>query len=270
MIAPGVAGGVVHPLLDHRPIALPGEQEAVVVELVAVLEGGAVHLGRDLAGVDELVGRPRDGVHLCVGDDLRRRLAGGPALAAGDEQPEVRLPALHRLLQRTGGRRREPGGMPVESKDTPEGLKPERIGDAAQHLLWPELLHEHAQDLAREGDHAGEQPARRAASVEWQSCGAGPHCLHPCVGGGPARERVPGVMVADPPGESAPRLLRRAPMALAVTPMDGAGTGANEPRFHARMTPRMTQYLGYGFSSGSVTGSWVWKDLMAAQAHSSA
>ncbi len=53
VVAAGVAVGLVHALLHHRPGAPSGEQKGVVVELVAVLDGGAVHLGRHAAGVDQ-------------------------------------------------------------------------------------------------------------------------------------------------------------------------------------------------------------------------
>ena len=50
MIAPGLPAVAVHPLLDHDPAAIVGDDEAVQIEIKPVLHGGAVDLGDQPAG----------------------------------------------------------------------------------------------------------------------------------------------------------------------------------------------------------------------------
>jgi hypothetical protein len=45
VIAPRLAAIVVHPLLHHHPFAVVGDDEAMEIEIEAVLHGGAVDLG---------------------------------------------------------------------------------------------------------------------------------------------------------------------------------------------------------------------------------
>ena len=58
--------------------------------------------------------------------------------------------------------------MPVEAEDAAERLKPERIGEAPEHLARAELADEINDDLARQAHHAREEPGRRLAAVERQ------------------------------------------------------------------------------------------------------
>src|SRR3954453_20343602 len=77
---------VVHALLHDAPAARRYEEERVVIELVAVLHRGAVHLRRHPAGIDE---RPRvDRQPLAIRENLSGRLARRRALAAADVDPE--------------------------------------------------------------------------------------------------------------------------------------------------------------------------------------
>ena len=53
VVAARVLGVIVHALLNHRPGTAFGENEGVVVKLVAVLDGGVIHLGGHAAGVNQ-------------------------------------------------------------------------------------------------------------------------------------------------------------------------------------------------------------------------
>ena len=53
VIAARLALVAVHALLHHRPLAVIGDEEAVQVEIEAVLHGGAVDLGHKAAGARE-------------------------------------------------------------------------------------------------------------------------------------------------------------------------------------------------------------------------
>ncbi len=52
VIAPRLAVRLIHPLLDNGPFALPGEDKAVMIELVAIVHRGIINLGGHAAGVN--------------------------------------------------------------------------------------------------------------------------------------------------------------------------------------------------------------------------
>ena len=45
MIAPGLSALAVHALLDDGPVSIVGDDEPVQIEIEAILNGSAVHLG---------------------------------------------------------------------------------------------------------------------------------------------------------------------------------------------------------------------------------
>lgn len=51
MIAAGLLALAVHPLLNHDPPAVVGDDEGVQIKIETVLHGGAVHLGDEPAGL---------------------------------------------------------------------------------------------------------------------------------------------------------------------------------------------------------------------------
>ena len=53
VIAPSIAVNCIHTLLDYCPGAVSGKEEAVVIELVAILKCGIIHLSRHPAGIDQ-------------------------------------------------------------------------------------------------------------------------------------------------------------------------------------------------------------------------
>src|SRR5262249_61121225 len=83
---------VAHPLLHDAPVARGSEEEDVVVELVTVLDGRAVHLRRRAARVDQglcLASDPIAGVR-----NLLPRPAWGIALAAGGQKAYLAIDLL--------------------------------------------------------------------------------------------------------------------------------------------------------------------------------
>jgi len=177
VIPAGVSVLLVHSLLNHCPVAPGGEQEGVVIELVAVLYRAGVYLGRHPAGVDEGRRVPGHGVGVC--GDLRRGLPRGLPLAAGDVEAQVALQALHSLLECATDRGGYAAGMPVESEDAAQSLEPEGIGQPEQHLLGAEIGYDGYGNLPGEPGHAVEQPAWGFSAVQGQISYASPaHPLH--------------------------------------------------------------------------------------------
>ena len=115
----------------HSPVGR--EEEHVMVELIAVLHRGAVDLRGGPARVDE---RPRVAPEPFADlGDLLRCLARRRALAAGREETELALDVLEAFLHRAAHRRGHAARVPVEAEHAAERLEPERIGEAAQHLV---------------------------------------------------------------------------------------------------------------------------------------
>ena len=139
----------------------------VVVELIAVLDGGVVDLGRRAGSPAPA---PPDPAR-----DARRRARSLRASCARRHpcrrrrtKPKSCLEAAHRLLDRAAGRGRDAARVPVEAEHAAERLEPERIRQPRQHLARAVVGDHMAEDLAREPDHAPEQPGRRPTAVQRQ------------------------------------------------------------------------------------------------------
>ena len=94
MVAARLPAVAVHPLLDDHPLAVVGDDEAVQVEVEAVLHRGAVDLGdqaarlgqRGAVDADALADRKqfRRGARDCASRDRRRRGCRAHRTAARD------------------------------------------------------------------------------------------------------------------------------------------------------------------------------------------
>ena len=87
MIAAGGAAGAVHALLDDGPVAVVGDDEAVKIEIEAVLDRGAVDLGDEAARSGQ--GGAVEAGAVAGGDQLGRSLARMLAAAAADVDSEL-------------------------------------------------------------------------------------------------------------------------------------------------------------------------------------
>jgi hypothetical protein len=129
-----------HALLNDGPQAAGGEDEGMMVNLVAVLKGGVVHFRRHPAGIDQ-VGREGNGECVAPSLYLLRCLPRCRSFPSGNEDAEFPLPPLQALLQSPASCGGDAGGMPVEAKRAAKHLEPEGVRQLRQHLLRPELLH---------------------------------------------------------------------------------------------------------------------------------
>ena len=87
MVAARLPALAVHALLHDDPVAVVGDDEAVQVEVEAVLHRGAVDLGDEPAGLRER--RAVEADALADRDQLVRRLPRMPAAAAADVDAEL-------------------------------------------------------------------------------------------------------------------------------------------------------------------------------------
>src|SRR5439155_16750272 len=105
--------------------------------------------------------------------DLCRRSARRRTLAAGGEEPELAIDAAQSFLHRAADSGGDAARVPVEAEHAAERLKPEGIGESAQHIVRAELAREVDHDLARQSGHAREQPGRCVAGTEGEGGDAG-------------------------------------------------------------------------------------------------
>jgi hypothetical protein len=82
VMAPRLATIAIHALLDYDPIAVVGDDEAVKIEIEAVLDGGAVHFCHKATRSREI--SPVDAHALADGSQFRGRRTTMPAAAAAD------------------------------------------------------------------------------------------------------------------------------------------------------------------------------------------
>ena len=82
MITPGLAAIAVHALLDHGPVPVIGDDEAVEIEVEPVLDGGTVDLGDEPARLGER--RAVDADPIPDDQEFLRRLARMPATPTTD------------------------------------------------------------------------------------------------------------------------------------------------------------------------------------------
>ena len=107
VIAPGLAAVAVHALLDHDPVSVVSNDEAVEIQVKAVLDRRAVDLGHEPA---------RPGEHCTVEadpitdrDKLIRRLARVAAAAAANMDAKLPRPRCQTALQRSDDARGDTG-----------------------------------------------------------------------------------------------------------------------------------------------------------------
>src|SRR5512144_3356421 len=97
MIAPGLAAIAVHALLDHGPMPVIGDNEAVEIEVEPVLDGGTVDLGDEPARLGER--RAVDADPIPDHQEFLRRLARMPAAPATDMDAELSRQRCQAALQ---------------------------------------------------------------------------------------------------------------------------------------------------------------------------
>src|SRR5690606_13532337 len=164
VIAPRLAPLLVHALLHDAPASVCGDDEGVQIQIEAVLYGRAVDLRDETARVHE-----RRGVQAGAFADRQELcgcLARMRALAAAHVNAELPLERREPSLERPHDARRNAGRMPIHAHDGAEGLKPERMCEATQHLVATVMKRDRLDDYASETCHASTEPLRNTSAVE--------------------------------------------------------------------------------------------------------
>ena len=166
VIAARLAEVAVHALLDDHPLGVVGDDEAMQIEVEAVLHGGAVDLGDEPAGGGQAAAVEADA--LADQSELVRGLARLGAAAAADMQPELCRHGSQAALQRADHAGRDARGVPIHAHHGAEGLEPERMRQTAQQLVAAVVLDHRLADQRAEPGHPFAEPARHLAAVERQ------------------------------------------------------------------------------------------------------
>ena len=171
VIAPGLAAIAVHALLDHDPVSVIGDDEAMEIKVKPILDRRAVDLGdkparpgkRRAVETDPITDR----------DKLMRRLARVIAAPAADMDAELSGQGCQAALQRADDAGGDTGGMPVHPHHRAERLEPEGMRQPAQQLVAAILEDDRLGDHRAEPGHAIAQPFWHAATVKRQVGTAG-------------------------------------------------------------------------------------------------
>ena len=125
----------VHALLHDDPFAVIGDDEAVQIEVEAILHGGAVDLGDQSACLGER--GPVEPDASPIATNSLGRLPRMSAAPAADMDAELARQRTEAALQRADDARGDAGRMPVHSHHGAERLEPEGMRQPAQHLSRP-------------------------------------------------------------------------------------------------------------------------------------
>jgi hypothetical protein len=154
----------VHPLLHDRPLAVRSNEEAVQVEVEAVLHGGAVDFRHQPARVRELRTVKADA--LAEQLELLRRFPRMLTAAATDIDAELVLQRHQSALQCADNACRDAGRMPIHAHHGAEGLKPEGMRQPLQEFVAAVVMdHRLGHDGAQHG-HARRQPGRHPSAMQ--------------------------------------------------------------------------------------------------------
>jgi hypothetical protein len=164
VIAPRLAQRLVHALLDDDPFAVVGDDEAMQVEIEAILDGGAVDLGDQPAGARQR--RAIDAGARAHGQQFIRRPARLRTAAAADMQAELARQGRQAALERAEHAGGDAGRVPVHAHHCAEGLEPERMRQASEKFVTPIVLDDRLGNQHAEPGHAVAQPFRHAAAMQ--------------------------------------------------------------------------------------------------------
>ena len=166
MITTGEAALAVHALLDDHPVAVVGDDEAVQIEVKAVLHRGAVDLGDQPARLRQ--SGPVEADALADGDQFARRRARMRAPAAADMQAKLMRARTEAPFQRADHAGGDARGMPIHPHDGAERLKPKGMRQTTQEFVPPIMMDDRLRDDRPEPRHALPKPRWNPAVMKRQ------------------------------------------------------------------------------------------------------
>ena len=179
----------VHALLDHHPSPVVGDNEAVEIEIEAVLHSGAVDFGDQAARRRQRTSIEADA--LANGDQLAWRRATVLAAPAADMDPKVARDRIEPAFQRAKDARGDARQMPVHAHHRAKRLEPEGMGEPSQQLFASVFEHDRFDDYGAKAGHALPEPRWYAATMQRHVGTAGAFAHQP------ARAQATGSAVPD-------------------------------------------------------------------------
>ena len=166
VIAPGLPAIAVHALLDHGPVSVISDDEAVEIEVKPILDRRAIDLGDEPTRFCQ-----RRAVETDPITDRYKLMWRPPrmiAAPAADVDTELSRQGRQAALQRADDARGDAGGMPVHSHHCAERLEPEGMRQPAQKLIAAILEDDRLGDHRAQPSHSIAQPFGHAAAVKRQ------------------------------------------------------------------------------------------------------
>jgi hypothetical protein len=154
----------VHALLHDRPLAVVGHEEAVKVQVEAVLDGGTVDLRDKTARARQLGSVDADA--LAEQAQLVWRLPRMLSAAAAHVDAEFVGEWSQAALEGTDDAGCDAGRMPVHPHDGAERLEPEGVRQALQEFVAAVMVHDRLRDDGAERRHARRQPRRHTSAMQ--------------------------------------------------------------------------------------------------------
>src|SRR3954471_8049042 len=129
MITARLAQVLVHSLLHHHPAPILGDDEGMKIELISVLDRGAVDLRHEPARARQA--GAVDAHPIADLGKLERGLTRMASAAAAHEKSKLAFERSQSAFEGPDDARRDAGRMPVHAHDRAEGLEPEGMRQAA-------------------------------------------------------------------------------------------------------------------------------------------
>jgi hypothetical protein len=152
MIAPCLLALRVHPLLNHGPASIVGNDEGMKIELEAVLHGGAVDLGHQPACLGKFCAI--EAHTLSDGEQFVRGLSRKSSSSAAHVDAKFVLQWSKTAFQGTDYARSDTGRMPVHAHDGTKRLEPKGMSKAAEQLIASVMVHDRFTHHGAETGHA--------------------------------------------------------------------------------------------------------------------
>ena len=166
MIAPRQLVFALHALLHDSPFAVVGDDEAVEIELKAILQRRAVNFCDEPANAGERCTVEADAIG--NRNQLSGRLSRMRSASATDINAELILERFKTALQRPDHAGGDAGGMPVHTHYAPERLEPERIRQAPQQFVAAVMIGDSLADNRAKPRHALAKPFRHPPTMQRQ------------------------------------------------------------------------------------------------------
>src|SRR5262245_20548000 len=171
MVTARHAASIVQALLDHSPVAIRGEDEAVEIDLKAICDRIVVDARSQPTCAHQSIAVEA----ATVGDrtEFVRRIARESAAPAANIKTQLFSTRSEAALERAHNGSRDSRGVPIHPHDRAQRLKPKRIAQSREKRRSAVIMNDGFGDGRAKFGHALGEPLRHAAAMQRQICGSG-------------------------------------------------------------------------------------------------